>query len=86
LIKSVEVSDNFGLRLSAGSATLVPDFDEAFALTGVTASFYERYSLFASYDGKSVHEGLAWIAYDWLTLSFLMIESEFPAFSIVLRR
>ncbi len=86
LIKSWEISENFGMRFSAGAATLLPDFNEAYGLGGITASFKERYAVFASYDGKSVHEGVSWIPSDWMTLSFLMVESEFPAISIVFRR
>jgi len=85
-IKSWEISEVFGLRLSAGAATLVPDLDEVYGQAGITTSFYERYALFANYDGKSFHEGISWIPLDWLSLSFLMVETEFPAFSIVFKR
>jgi len=85
-IKSWEISEIFGLRLSTGAATLVPDFDEIYGLAGITTSFYERYATFATYDGKSFHGGISWIPLDWLTLSFLMVETEFPAISIVFKR
>ncbi len=85
-IKSLEISDIFGLRLSTGAAVLVPDFDEVYGLAGVTASFGEPYAASANYDGKSFHEGISWIPLDWLTLSFLMVETEFPAISIVFTR
>ncbi len=85
-IKSMEISEIFGLRLSAGAATLVPDFDEIYGLAGITTSFDERYAAFANYDGKSFHEGISWIPLDWLTLSFMMVETEFPAISIVFKR
>jgi hypothetical protein len=85
LIKSIKVGESFGLQLSAGAATLLPDFDETYGLAGVTTSFYERYALFANYDGKSFHEGISWVPTDWLTLSFLMVESEFPAISILFK-
>ncbi len=85
-IKSWEISKIFGLRVSTGAATLVPDFDEIYGLAGITTSFYERYAAFANYDGKSFHEGISWIPLDWLALSFLMVETEFLAISIVFKR
>ncbi|MFH1374171.1 MAG: hypothetical protein ABII79_10275 [bacterium] len=84
-IKSWEISEIFGVRLSTGAATLVPDFDEIYGQAGITTSFYERYSVFANYDGRSFHEGISWIPLDWLALSFLMVETEFPALSIVFK-
>lgn len=86
LIKSWEFNESFGLRLSTGAASLVPDFDQVYGLAGITVSFRERYAVFASYDGESFHEGISWIPLDWFSLSFLMIETEFPAFSITLKR
>jgi len=86
LIKSLNISENVGLQLSSGVATLVPDFDEVYGLAGMTTSFFERYLAFASYDGKSFHEGISWVPSDWVTLSFFMVESEFPAISIVLKK
>jgi len=85
-IKSLAVSKVLGLRFSTGVAALVPDFDETYGQAGITASFYGRYFAFANYDGKSIHEGISWVPSDWLTLSFLMVETEFPAISVVLRR
>ena len=85
LIKSWEISESFGLRFSVGTATLVPDFEETYGLAGITTSFFERYAAFASYDGESFHEGVSWIPLDWLSLSFLMVETEFPAVSIVFK-
>jgi len=67
-------------------ATLSPDFDETYGLAGITAGFFEKYSVFGNYDGKAFHEGVSWIPAEWFTLSFLMVESEFPAFSIVFKR
>ncbi len=86
LIKSWEISETLGLRFSAGAATLMPDLDETFGLAGITASLVERYAVFADYDGKSFHEGVSWIPLDWLSLSFLMVETEFPTVSIVFKR
>ncbi|MCK5125609.1 MAG: hypothetical protein KAR42_05085 [candidate division Zixibacteria bacterium] len=86
LIKSVKISEILSLQLSTGVATLVPDFEKTYGLAGVTTSFKERYAVFASYDGESFHEGISWVPSDWVTLSFLMVESELPAFSIVFKR
>jgi hypothetical protein len=85
-MKSWEMSESFDLRLSSGAATLVPDFNRLYGLAGITASFKDRYATFANYDGNSFHEGFAWIPLDWLTVSFLMIETEYPAFSIAIGR
>ncbi len=86
LLKSWKIGEIFSLRLSAGAATLLPDFDEVYGLGGITTSFYERYAAFVSYDGESLHEGISWIPSDWITLSFLMVETEYPAISIVYKR
>ncbi|RKX22756.1 MAG: hypothetical protein DRP45_11115 [Candidatus Zixiibacteriota bacterium] len=86
LIKSWAASEVFSLRLSTGAATLVPDFDEVYGQASITASLYERYAAFANYDGESFHEGISWIPSDWLALSFMMVETEYPAISIVFRR
>jgi hypothetical protein len=86
LIKSVEFNEIFSLQLSVGVATLLPDIDETYGLAGITASFNKRYAIFANYDGKSYHEGVSWIPTDWLTLSFLMVETEYPAISISFKR
>ncbi|TKJ40676.1 hypothetical protein CEE37_06855 [candidate division LCP-89 bacterium B3_LCP] len=80
--KSWEFSQNFALQMSGGVATLVPDFEEIFGLAGVTTSFFEKYSIFANYDGRNFHEGLSWIPLDWLTVSLLLIESSSPAASL----
>ncbi|MBU0518123.1 hypothetical protein KJ564_04215 [bacterium] len=82
--KSWEFSENFALRLSGGIATLLPDFDQAYFLASATTSISEKYSIFASYDGRSFHEGVSWIPVDWLTVSFLMVESSTPAASLAL--
>ncbi len=86
LVKSIQVNETVSMRLSAGGATLVPDFDESYGQAGVTAMFGKRYAAFANYDGKSYHEGVSWIPTDWLSLSFLMVETEFPAVSVVLKK
>ena len=85
LTKSLEFGEGLALRLSAGSAALVPDFDEVFGLAGVTASIYERFSLFTNYDGRAFHEGASIIPMEWLTLSFLLVETEYPAISVAFK-
>ena len=81
LTKSWEFGEYLGLRLSAGAATLVPEFDEVFGIAGITTSIFERFSVFVNYDGRSFHEGTSWIPLDWLTVSILMVETEYPAIS-----
>jgi hypothetical protein len=82
LTKSREYGEDFAVRLSAGAAALVPDFDEWFGITGVTASMFEQYSLFVNYDGRAFHEGISWIPQDWITVSVLLVETENPAISV----
>lgn len=86
LIKSLKVNENYNLQFSTGTATLLPDFDEAFALAGITAGFQNKYFAFVNYDGKSYHEGFSWVTSSSMTISFLLVESELPAFSIVLSK
>ncbi len=85
ILKSVDLHDNFSLQLSTGVATLLPDFDENYGLAGITTSFFKKFAAFVSYDGKSTHEGASWIPSEWMTISFIMVESEFPAISMVLK-
>lgn len=81
LTKSREFGESFALRISAGAAALMPGFDEFFGIAGVTTSLYDKFSLFASYDGRSFHEGISWIPLHWLTVSLLAVESTYPAVS-----
>lgn len=82
LLKSVNLNDDISLSASVGAATLLPDADEVFELYGLTASIFERYSLFVSYDGISYHEGASWSVNDWMAVAFMMVESENPAIGI----
>lgn len=82
LMKSINLSNSLGLRLSGGAATLLPDADEFYGLAGMTAVLSDRYALFANYDGESFHEGMSWIPVEWFTLSFLLIETKSPAISV----
>ena len=80
--KSWEFSENFALRVTAGTASLIPEFDKVYGLAGMTTSIAEKFSPFVSYDGKSFHEGFSWIPLDWLTCSVLLIESKDPAVAL----
>ena len=82
LTKSWEFSENFALRITAGVASLVPEYEKVYGIGGITTSIAEKFSPFVSYDGINFHEGLAWIPLEWLTISALLIESKDPAFSV----
>ena len=79
ITKSWEFSEDFAVRMTTGAATLVPEYDKVYGLAGITTSLYEKFSTFVNYDGKSFHEGFAWIPLNWLVVSVLMIESKEPA-------
>jgi hypothetical protein len=81
LMKSIAFHKNFGLDLSAGTAALLPDFDEVFGLAGIAANIFGQFSLFSSYDGRSFHEGASWCILDRYTVSFMLVETENPAVS-----
>jgi hypothetical protein len=85
LTKGWEFSEIFAVRLSGGIASLVPDFDRGYGLAGATLTITERFSPFASYDGRKMHLGLSWVVTDWMTISGLLIESEEPALSLAYR-
>ena len=70
------------MRITAGVASLIPEYEKVYGLGGITTSIAEKISPFASYDGINFHEGLAWIPLEWLTISALLIESKDPAISI----
>lgn len=82
LTKSWEFSESFALRVTAGVASLVPEYEKVYGLGGITISIAEKFSPFMNYDGINFHEGLAWIPLDWLTISVLLVESKDPALSI----
>ena len=83
--KGFEFSEVFALRLSGGITSLIPDFERGYGLAGVTLTVTERFSPFASYDGRNTHLGLAWIPTDWMTISGLLIESKEPGVSLAYR-
>jgi len=86
LVKSLDVGKRLGAGISAGAAMLLPDFDKVYGLAGVTGNLDERYSIFASYDGESFHEGVSWIPLEWLALSFLLVETEYPSIAVTVTR
>ncbi len=85
LTKTVEFSEKFALQGYVGAASIFKDFNQPFFLTGMSAIFMEKFTLFGSYDGKNFHEGFSWTANDHLTLSALMIETKYPALSVSYR-
>ena len=84
-VKTFEINKRSTLLLSAGMASLVPDFDEVYALAGATITIKESFSTFVNYDGKSVHPGISWNPTEWLTVAGIMIETETPAVSAGIR-
>ena len=85
LSKSWEFGEIFSMRISAGAASLLPDFSELFGLYSFTFTLFEDWSPFISYDGISYHPGLSWIPTDWLNIGFVLVESKEPAFSFGFR-
>jgi hypothetical protein len=83
--KSFQPHDLLGLQFSAGTAMLVPEVDRVYGLAGVTASLGERFAFFASFDGRSFHEGASLIPTEWLSISVMLVESEHLAASVALR-
>lgn len=83
--KSWEFNEIFAARVSAGAASLMPDFEKLYGLAGLTLTITEQWSPFVSYDGISFHPGLAWIPTDWLNLAAILVESEEPAVSVGFR-
>jgi len=85
LSKSWEFNETFSARISAGAASLMPDFDKLYGLAGLTLTITERWSPFISYDGINFHPGLSWVPTDWLTVAAILVESKEPAVSVGLR-
>ena len=83
--KSWEFAEGFAVRVSAGAASLLPELNEVYFLAGLTFTLFEDFSPFISYDGISFHPGIAWVATDWLSLAFILVESKEAAFSIGFR-
>jgi hypothetical protein len=85
LTKTVEFSEKFALQGYVGAASVFKDFENPFFLSGLSAIFLEKFTVFGSYDGKNFHEGIAWTATDNLTLSGLLIETRYPSLSVSYR-
>ena len=85
LTKTVEFSEKFALQGYVGAASVFKDFENPFFLSGLSAIFLEKFTVFGSYDGKNFHEGIAWTATDNLTLSGLLIETRYPTLSVSYR-
>ena len=85
LTKTVEFSERFALQGYVGAASVFKDFENPFFLSGLSAIFLEKFTVFGSYDGKNFHEGIAWTATDNLTLSGLLIETRYPSLSVSYR-
>jgi len=85
LTKSYEFSETFAARLSAGAASLMPDFEDYYGLAGLTLTITERWSTFISYDGINFHPGLIWIPTDWLNIGTIIVEAREPAVSVGFR-
>lgn len=85
LTKTVEFSEKFVLQGYVGAASVFKDIENPFFLSGLSAIFLEKFTVFGSYDGLNFHEGIAWTATDNLTLSGLLIETRYPSLSVSYR-
>jgi hypothetical protein len=85
LTKTIEFNEKFALQGYVGAASVFKDFENPFFLSGVSAIFLEKFTVFGSYDGLNFHEGIAWTATDHLTLSALLIETRYPSLSVSYR-
>jgi len=85
LTKTVEFNEQFALQGYVGAASVFKDFENPFFLSGLSAIFFEKFTVFGSYDGLNFHEGFSWTTTDHLTLSALVIETRYPALSISYR-
>ncbi|WP_423128511.1 hypothetical protein [Gaoshiqia sp. Z1-71] len=86
LLKSKEFSENFAITASAGTASLASDMDKIYGIGNVSATFSEKYTVYANYDGINFHEGFAWTINNWLTTGFMMIESKYPSLTVSLTK
>lgn len=85
LTKAYEFSETFSARLSAGAASLFPDFNRIYFLANLTVTITDSLSPFLIYDGLSIHYGLSFIPFDWLSAGILMVEAKYPSFMIGFR-
>ena len=70
------VEGTFGVSVSGGYATDVPDLKEDWGIGTVSLSLFDRVSPFYTYDGINSHAGLSVFATEWLTLSAYALEME----------
>ena len=81
LTKSWEFNESFSTRISAGTASLLPELDKLYTLAGLTLTVTDKWSPFISYDGINYHPGLMWLPFDWLNIAGIYVGSEEPAVS-----
>jgi hypothetical protein len=80
--KAHEFAEWLAFRASAGISA---DFGKVYGLTGLRMSIIDRFSPFATYDGRNPHVGLSWLPNDWLVISGLLVEVQEPAISVGFR-
>ena len=86
LAKTLEVVEGrFGISVSGGYATDIPDFEENWLLGTLSVTLFDRLSPFYIYDGINSHIGLSFFPADWLILSGYVLEMEEPAVSVGLQ-
>lgn len=83
--KGFDPHRNLGLRVSAGASMLIPEVNRVYGLAGATATVFERFSFFVSYDGQNFHEGASVTPVDWLSISAMLVESRDLAAAVGLR-
>ncbi len=83
--KGFDPHPDFGLRFSAGASMLVPEINRVYGLAGATATIFERFSFFVSYDGNNLHEGASVTPADWISFSAMLVESRDLAAALTLR-
>ncbi len=83
--KGFELHPDLGLRVSAGASMLIPEVNRVYGLAGATATVFERFSLFVSYDGQNFHEGASVAPVEWLAISAMLVESKDLAAAVSLK-
>jgi len=82
ILKSKKFSENFGISVSGGIASLTSDIEKIYGIGNVSLIFMEKITTFVNFDGISFHEGIMWSVNDWFTAGIMMIESKDPAISV----
>jgi len=83
--KNFEENLGLPLRISAGAASLVPDFNEVYFIGTVSYLIKEVFFPFVSYDGLNPHFGATLQLFENFTLGAYYIEKEYLGFSAGLR-